>query len=374
MAPRRRANTEGWSPTSRFDVRARQATRLHAHMWLRCATSTRDEMTSAPDPYCRLNFICGLCNRILTDPQQTNCCGSHFCRTCIDDKCAGGETSCPECNSEKVSYFQDIHFGRRINGCEPRTQHIENSHVCDQVHHDKQKDGPLSEAKPAKCQFSDVGCTANLSTDEMRTHMKEASDKHLMLVFSGLSSKLSELHTSIYERHEKIEQKLDAQEKMLESLCGKVKALENRVSSHALLPYSVIVPNIDHYIEGSIGDEWKSPKFYTGTHSDKRYRLQLSVVPHSIHKRNKEAALSARLLITSGEADQTLTWPFHAMFILVFIDPSGTEKPYEVVGRYTWASPSDESSLQFKACITHKDLLKYVQDDNKLHLCIHDHH
>lgn len=293
-------------------------------------------MTSTP--CCKQKFICGICNRVLTDPQQTLCCGTHFCRNCIDDKCEAGETSCPECNAEKVSYFQDIHFGRLIN---------ESEHLCDG--------------------------TACALTGEVRSHMKEyeTSDKHYSQL-ANLSSKLSELQTSISESQEKIEERLDAQEKMLQALHSKIKALEYRVSSHALLPYSVSVPNIDHYIEGSIGDEWKSPRFYTGTHSDKRYRLQLSVVPHSIHKRNKEAALSARLLITTGEADQRLTWPFHAMFVLTFVDPSGSEEPYEVTGRNTWTSPSDESSMRFKACITHKDLLKYVQDDNTLHLCIHD--
>ena len=299
--------------------------------------------------HCKQNFNCGLCKCILTDPQQTLCCGTHFCRTCIDEKCAAGETSCPECNAKKINYFPDIHFGRLINGLE-HTDSIDCPQVCDatdHADHDKRK------------------------ADRSQSHMQGASDKHL-LQLADLSSKLSELQASISERQERIEEKLDAQEKVIQALCSKVKTLENRVSSHALLPYRVTVRNIDHYIEGSIGDEWKSPRFYTGTHSDKQYRLQLSVVPHSIHKKNKEAALSARLLIASGEADQRLTWPFHAMFVVTIMDPSGAEKPYEVTGRHTWVSPSDESSMQFKACITHRDLLKYVQDDNTLHLCIHD--
>ena len=315
--------------------------------------------------YYKPNFVCGICSRVLTDPQQTLCCGSHFCRSCIDEKCAAGETTCPECKAEKMSYFHDMHFGRLVK--ESRTQchaDVDSSRLCDHAHcNQHMPDGVRSELKkPPTDQSTDVLCA----------HMKEASDKHL-LQLADLSSKLSQLQTSISERQEKIEEKLDAQEKVLQVLCSKIRTLENRVSSHALLPYTVTVPDIDHYIEGSVGDEWKSPRFYTGTHSDKRYRLQLSVVPHSIHKRNKEAALSARLLITSGEADQRLTWPFHAMFVLTFVDPSGTEEPYTVTGRHTWTSPSDESSMQFKACITHTDLLKYVQDDNTLHLCIHDH-
>ena len=75
--------------------------------------------------------------------------------------------------------------------------------------------------------------------------------------------------------------------------------------------------------------------------------------------------------------DQKLTWPFHAMFILTFVNPSGSEEPYEVTGQHTWTSPSDESSMQFKACMivspTKICYIKYVQDDNTLHLHIHDH-
>ena len=319
--------------------------------------------------WCKPNFICGICSRVLTDPQQTLCCGNHFCRSCLDDKCEAGETSCPECNAEKVSYFQDIHFGRLINEfLESRSQcctDVELSQPCEHAHCNQHVEGLRSDPRKPPAPTSP-------STKGVCAHMKETSDKHL-LQLAELSSKLSQLQTSISERQEKIEEKLDAQEKVLQTLCSKIKALESRVSSHALLPYTITVPDIDHYIEGSVGDEWKSPRFYTGTHSDKQYRLQLSVVPHSIHKRNKEPALSARLLITSGEADQRLTWPFHAMFVLTFVDPSGNEEPYEVTGRYTWTSPSDESSMQFKACITHEDLLRYVQDDNTLHLCIHDH-
>ena len=312
---------------------------------------------------CRPNFLCGICNRVLTDPQQTLCCGSHFCRSCIDEKCAAGETTCPECKAEKMSYFHDMHFGRLVKESRPQCPaDVDCSEHCDHSHRNQHMpDGVRSELKKR-----------DQSTDAACAHMKETYDKHL-LQLTNLSSKLSQLQTSISERQEKIEEKLDAQEKVLQALCSKVRTLENRVSSHALLPYTVTVPDIDHYIEGSGGEEWKSPRFYTGTHSDKQYRLQLSVVPHSIHKRNKEAALSASLLVTSGEADQRLTWPFHAMFVLTFVDPSGTEVPYTVTGRHTWTSSSDESSMQFKACITHRDLLKYVQDDNTLHLCIHDH-
>ena len=195
----------------------------------------------------------------------------------------------------------------------------------------------------------------------------ETHDSHLDLLHS-LSSKLSNFSKEFSKRQDKLEQMLDAQEKLLHMLYGKVETLENRICSHALLPYSVIVPNILSYTKGNIGEEWRSPDFYTGTYSNKSYKLQLSVVPNSLHMHNKEKALSARLLIRRGEKDDKLTWPFHARFNLIFVDPTNTEKPYEVIGRHTWESPNDESSMQFKACITHNDLLRYVKFDGNLHL------
>lgn len=411
--------------------------------------------------HCKLDIVCGLCSDVLKDPQQTTCCGSHFCRNCIDGKFSTGENECPQCNAREVSYFNDIHFGRLVYACTQK----ECSRTCDLESHPsehcpKNKHGeervprvndititssasndretctyeeeccnsicqycgcqdefkvitgkhllecekyPIEcpnhcdtgvvergqmeahinlhcSLQPMKCKFKDVGCTAHLPREQMHSHMREASDEHLLLVFTRLTTKLSSVHSDferqckeITKRQEKVEQMLDTQQNFLQTLCSKVEAMESRVCSHTLLPFKVTVPSIDHYIEGSVGDEWKSPEFYTGTYSNKGYKLQLSIVPHSLHMRNKEKALSARLLITNGEQDGDLTWPFHARFNLVFIDPSGTEIPYKVFGRHTWESPGDESSMQFKACITHQDLLKYVKLDNHLHVYVQDH-
>ena len=370
-------------------------------------------------PHYTLNFICGLCHSVLKEPQQTSCCGSHYCRKCISDKISIEGNTCPECNNEELKYFQDIHFGRLVRStlgacskkgcsatvdvdlCEPSVCGTDlNMPQSSGSENDPPKSAKLcgrdikdTEDCPAECSNlcedgltdcglvqncslqSSAGCASHLD-DMLRKHMKEASDH----VFNSLSAKLDDVSntyetqcTEIERRQEKIEEMLDVHKKVLQALCSKLGALQKQISSHALLPYCVTVPNIDSYIEGKQGDEWNSPEFYTGTLSNKGYKLQLSIVPHSLYMHNKEKSLSARLLIAKGEEDDKLTWPFHATYKLAVCDPSDTKKPYIVVGRHTWESPKDESSMQFKACITHKDLLKYVKYDNCLHVHVQDH-
>ena len=356
-------------------------------------------------PLCEVDIICKLCNDILKNPHQAGCCGKHFCKSCVDDKCSTSESAtCPECNATEVTFFQDKHFERLMTLCgrsERPTNHSkpphdsqerESSFSGDRVYNSTdsvmsvveredvvgmrllESEKVAGEDDVVECGQTEVSHVNVLSPPQMgQSTIKEKpfTDQNLQ-VFSHISSKLSKFSKEMSKRQNKVEQMLDAQEKILQTLYTKVEILEKRVSSHALLPYTVTIPNIDSYIEGRVGDEWISPEFYTGTYSNKGYKLQLSVVPNSLNTHKKEKALSARLLIARGENDHKLNWPFPARYTLVFTDVSGTEKPYEVVGRHTWDSSGDESSMQFLACITHKDLLKYVQQDNSLQMYIND--
>ena len=333
---------------------------------------------------CKLNFTCGRCRDVLKDPQQTLCCGRHLCKGCVDEIEKRETSACPFCKTEPLSCFQDKHFGRLVSELESQRaqtarQYTEVLCICIEP---TRSEGDHVKSKQAEESFeSNAQSLAGESpvsscgkvADSCPQKTNESHDK-ITSDITSLSSKLSEFQKQLGARQEKVEQMLENQVSLLQALSRKVEVLENRVSSHALLPFTAVIPCIDSYIEGDVGDEWKSQEFYTGTHSNKGYKLQLSVVPHSLHMRNKEKALSARLLITSGENDDRLSWPFHARFSLAFVDPSGKETPYEVGERcHTWVSPGDEKSMQFIACITHKELIKYVQCDNSLHLSVTEH-
>ena len=314
------------------------------------------------------DFNCGLCNGILRSPQQTSCCGSHFCRGCLEERVGDGRNNCPECKETGISYFRDISVEKQIASSPTACTQPEcpwtgefgslEAHLNEQCDYVK-----------IKCEFSDVGCTAYLPKADMRTHLKDFCSEHLQLTYAFMVKKMASLQSHLDQKG--LEGELKNHSQMIKSLQSKVDDLEGRVGMHKLLPYKILIPNIDQFIHGRQGEEWKSPEFHTGTHDSKGYRMQLRVVPNSLsYTRNKDKALSARLFIVGDESSEKLTWPFHAKFTLEVIDPSGAEKPYEVTGRHSWKSPSDESSMRFQACIAHKDLIKYTKHDGCLHMLI----
>ena len=332
---------------------------------LRDGAMSHLRLKSAGEP--PTNFNCGLCKDILKSPQQTSCCGSHFCRGCLEERVSDGGNNCPECKKTGISYFRDISVEKQIAlfptactqaGC-PWAGEFGNL----EAHLNEQCDYVM-----VKCEFSDVGCTAYLPKADMPTHLKEDCSVHLQLTYNFMMKKVASLQTHLDKGFEK---ELNSHSQMIKSLQVKVEDLDARVGMHKLLPYKILIPNIDHFIHGRQGEEWKSPEFHTGTQDSEGYRMQLRVVPNSIaYTRNKEKALSARLFIVGDKTCEKLTWPFHAKFTLKIIDPSGAEKSCEVTGRHTWESPDDESSMRFQACISHKDLTKYTKHDNCLHMIV----
>lgn len=324
-------------------------------------------------------YVCGVCHRVLNAPQQTSCCGSHFCHDCL--KCAEMPSVCPKCQAEDISYFHDISFERQIKAS--LTSCTQDGCIWTGEYGDLE--AHLNECGFVKtnCEFNDVGCMVVVPKGEMHTHLQDSCSRHLQLTFTFMMKKMESLQTYMEQNKADKDTKLDdvtaeiqSQGDMLETVQQKIKELDVRVNSldkrmmfHALLPYKIVIPSVDQYIHGTPGVEWKSPEFYTGSFDNKGYKVQLRVVPNSLsYTRNREKALSARLFIVKGES--CAPWPFHAKFTLEIIDPSGSEQPFEVTGRHTWKSPNDESSMRFQACIAHKDLIKYTEHDGCLHIII----
>ena len=54
---------------------------------------------------------CRICLGLLTDPQQSTCCGQHFCYRCV---CKLPTPHCPLCKRSNFRFFKDISFGRKL--------------------------------------------------------------------------------------------------------------------------------------------------------------------------------------------------------------------------------------------------------------------
>jgi len=58
-------------------------------------------------------FDCPICRNVLSEPNLTTCCGSHFCEVCIEPIVREGKP-CPECNERGFSAFLDKSIRRKI--------------------------------------------------------------------------------------------------------------------------------------------------------------------------------------------------------------------------------------------------------------------
>ena len=72
-----------------------------------------DFTKSIPD-----RFYCGICTKVLHDPHLTECCGKHFCGSCLQDWLK--KQMCPHCRHEKFNLVFNKALKREINELEIR--------------------------------------------------------------------------------------------------------------------------------------------------------------------------------------------------------------------------------------------------------------
>jgi len=59
-------------------------------------------------------FICNICTKVLRDPHLTECCGQHFCGSCIEHWTSQNEV-CPICREGKFVHILNKALKREIN-------------------------------------------------------------------------------------------------------------------------------------------------------------------------------------------------------------------------------------------------------------------
>ena len=62
-------------------------------------------------------LFCLICARVLREPQLTDCCGNHYCSSCLK-KWLENSSSCPLCREKDFNAFKDKKTERRIHGLE----------------------------------------------------------------------------------------------------------------------------------------------------------------------------------------------------------------------------------------------------------------
>ena len=77
----------------------------------------------AEKPRRDLQTKCPICQLLLRDPCQLECCGTLICAVCLNNTFRKGHKSCPLCRKSNPSFFTDKHHKRVIEGLSVYCKH-----------------------------------------------------------------------------------------------------------------------------------------------------------------------------------------------------------------------------------------------------------
>lgn len=205
-------------------------------------------------PASDLQTKCGICSLVLRNPYQTECCGSIFCKTCVEwIKEQGKPCQAQACNKAEFSTFQDKMLQRSINGLKVRCTHQKRG--CVWTGELGKLDAHLN-VKPSvcaellvgceftniECEFSYAGCKAQITRNDMKTHIEHEASSHVQLLAETLKERdkqIKEKDKQIKERDEQIEElttKLQCQDEMLRRIKQQLTDVGSQLSNQLPKP------------------------------------------------------------------------------------------------------------------------------------------
>ena len=288
---------------------------------------------------------CSICLMTLRDPHVISCCGNHFCHTCIG-RIQGDGKPCPLCNEPNFTTFLHKGVKREVNAlmicCRWRQL------GCDwegelgqlQVH---LHPGAGSQGKG--CGYVIVECVYKcgdrFERRMIQDHELDACPRRPMEVqMSRLArkfeaslraneKKLNEVITENQLLTRRIAQLEKEQEDMKQKVCqieekhdNLERELDTRIVPAPVPPFYFSITNYEHYRR--VGYKWKSPSFYSHPGG---YKMTCVVYPNG-QGEAKGTCLSLFVIITRGEYDDQLKWPFNGIVTIEMFNWKTNEWDY----------------------------------------------
>ena len=126
------------------------------------------------------DYICVVCNLVSRDPQQANCCGTVYCKTCLqglrDDEQQHQEINCANCdNNLQGRYFDDTKADRKIKllqvYCENKRENSSGDNSCPWKGTLKDIDDHLQQC-PYQILPCTNGCKESLQRKQLEDHLE----------------------------------------------------------------------------------------------------------------------------------------------------------------------------------------------------------
>ncbi len=304
------------------------------------------------------DLTCLICHSVARDPQQISCCAKLYCQTCLDHQTRESNT-CPTCR-QPISSFSDKLSHRRIMALKVSCDNKGNG--CTWV-------GELGslEAHRTGCEFSEVSCPNNCSTQLLRrdvkshiesvcpqrdytcrlcdkqgtycdittTHVEQCPNVIVPCPNTGCGTDMKRCEISKHRqsclkevvkcsyakvgceeemaREECEEHEADNVELHLQLAVDRISTLESKVRE----PIVPVVFKLSDFSKlKDENDEWYSGEFYSHPAG---YRMTLNVEING-EIQEKCTYLSVFVCLTGGEHDDNLVWPFNGTITIELLN------------------------------------------------------
>lgn len=117
-------------------------------------------------------FMCSICHKVLREPHLTECCGQHFCRSCLYHWSRRNVT-CPQCRKHSYKHMLDKNVERKVNSL-----HVLCVHSMDGCPW-RGELGDLKEHLHSErgCGYVEVACSNNCGVPQRRKDVQQHMKK-----------------------------------------------------------------------------------------------------------------------------------------------------------------------------------------------------
>ena len=296
---------------------------------------------------------CPICLQVLRNPRQTNC-GHIFCEVCIE---ALQEQICPECKQTNISTFPHESLRRLLNDLKVQCTIQDEERVCDWTGKLKELDDHLNLNPTSpdvlqtgckfvnlQCEFSYIGCEAQMPRKHMVLHMEEQS-YHIQLLADKvkkqarqikklnmkLQRKEEETACAIQQMQEEFTSKLKSKDEVIAQLMQQKQDTKSTPHVHQV-NFCFTVDRFKYHMESE--KEWVSEPFYTHPQG---YKMCVEVFVSGLDTSKKY--LSLYTCVMKGENDDKLSWPFYGKLTVQLLNQKSDEHHHVYTIHYDESIP-----------------------------------
>ena len=317
-----------------------------------------------------LEINCPICFDIVKDPQLTQCCGHHFCLSCIQPILKDNKP-CPLCKEPRVKAVLNKSLKRVIGGLKVYCPYKFSG--CSWEGEIRDLDAHLKkDSREGDCKYVTIacsnGCGENIERHLLKQHEETTCQSRASFDNPKLLKMLSDKINRLTESNETYSKEI-AQLKQITSSCQteianlkqKIQLLTAKLDQQTLyngaepntstgsiphhvstsvtplslriVPYEFVFSNYQRYCEKP--ELWFCPSFYTHSQG---YKMCTRVAPQGVGN-GERTHVSVHFYLMRGEYDDKLSWPFRGSVTIELVNQLENRNHFEQTSDFNERTP-----------------------------------